>query len=96
MRIGEQLKQQLGHELRDILSEWTPGEAVARMGVRPSRISELRHGKLTGLSIARLLELIALQGYDVELTLRERKAVPRTMYRPTARVAIATLAGVLK
>lgn len=68
----------------EIIRGWTLSEAVAVMGVRPSRISELRHGKLAGFSIARLLQLIALHGYDVELALRPRKPAPRAMQGPSA------------
>lgn len=86
MRIDEQLKQQLARELCAIIHSWTLSEASARMCVRPSRISELRHGKLDGFSIARLLQLIALHGYDVELALRRYVPAPRVVRRPSAAV----------
>ena len=82
----EQLKVQLGRELCAIIDGWTVGEAVARMCVRPSRISELRHGKLDGFSIGRLLQLIALHGYDVEVALRRRRPPPRDVQASSARV----------
>lgn len=73
MQIDQQFKQQLARELCAIIDGWTLNEAVARMGIRPSRVSELRHAKLERFSIAHLLRLIASLNYDIEVAIRPTK-----------------------
>jgi predicted XRE-type DNA-binding protein len=86
VRIDEQLKRQLARELCAIISGWTLREAMNVMYVDPSRISALRNGKLAGFSIARLVRLIAVHGYDVELVLRPMKRPAIQRQCPTATV----------
>lgn len=79
MQIDEQIRQQLARELRAILKDWSINEVVGRMGIRPQRVSELRNGNLARFSIRKLMRLIAMHDYDIELSLRVRRriATPR-------------------
>lgn len=86
MGIDEQLKRQLARELCAIVDGWTLGEVVARTGIDPARMSALRHGKVAGFSISRLVRMIASHGYDVELVLRPMKPPARQWKRPSATV----------
>lgn len=86
MRIDEQLKHQLARELCAILDGWTLSQAVGLMDVSAARISELRHGKLAGYSIGRLVRFIAAHGYDIEIVLRPRQLPKVTRSAPTGTV----------
>lgn len=86
MRVDQQIKVQLAHELCAIIDGWTLTEAATWMALHPSHISRLRHGKLEGFSIARLLRLIASHDYEVELTLRPLKRPVLPRFRPKATV----------
>jgi predicted XRE-type DNA-binding protein len=86
MSIAEQLRQQLADELCKITAGWSTYEAMAAMRLRPERISELRHGNLARFSIARLVRLIAMHGYDVELALRPKARPAVARQQPSATV----------
>ena len=86
VQIDEQLKHQLARELCAILDGWTLTQASTKMRVHRARISELRHNKLRGFSISRLVRLIACHGYDIELSLRPMEPPTRPLVRPSAAV----------
>jgi predicted XRE-type DNA-binding protein len=86
MTIDVQLRDQLAREFCSLTRDWTMGEIVNVLGVHPARVSELRRGKLTGYSIARLLRWIGRLGYDVEVVVRRRRRPPIEPARPTATV----------
>lgn len=85
-RVDLELKQQLAHELRGILEDWTASEIIACYGWYPARVSELRHGNLARFSIARLVQLITDCGYDIRITIRPTEPPRRTFHRATATV----------
>jgi predicted XRE-type DNA-binding protein len=86
VRIDRQLQLQLAHELRAILEGWTLSEIVARTGMYPARVSELRHGDLARYSIAKLVCLIASRGHDIEVVIRPTKLPLRARQRAAATV----------
>lgn len=67
--VGE-LKEQLAEELLTLLDGWDQTEAAAQVGLRQPDISLLRSGQLERFSVARLLRLIARQGYHIEIALK--------------------------
>jgi predicted XRE-type DNA-binding protein len=78
MRTGDiqrDLQRQLARELCAILDGWKRIEIVDRFGIRPERVSELRHGNLARFSIGRLVHLIAETGYDIEIAIRPTQPV---------------------
>ena len=86
MRIDEGLKAQLARELCAITKGWTLLQIATRTGVHPSHVSEIRNGKLAGVSIARLVRMIAALDYNIEIAI---KPIPRpviTRQGPTTTV----------
>lgn len=73
MRLDQLLKQQLAREFCAIVEGWTGSQVAARAGIYPSRVSELRNGKVAGYSISRLITMIAKFGYDIEIAIRPTK-----------------------
>lgn len=69
-----------------MLETLTPTEIFISTGMYPSRVSELRHGKLARFSIPRLLRYFARQGFDVEVTIRPTKAPVQLRKQPRATV----------
>jgi predicted XRE-type DNA-binding protein len=87
MRFDEQLlKRQLALEFCAIVEGWTLSQVTARTGLNPSRVSELRHGKLAGFSVARLMRMIADFGYDIEVVIRPTRRPIITRQGPTTTV----------
>ena len=62
----------------------TQAQAAAVLGIDQPQISALKHGKLSGFSIERLMRLLLLLGRDVEIAVKEK---PRS--RLTARLRVA-------
>jgi predicted XRE-type DNA-binding protein len=73
MRLDQQLRQQLAREFCAIVEGWTVTQVATHAGIYPSRVSELRNGKVAGYSISRLITLIAKFGYDIEIAIRPTK-----------------------
>lgn len=84
--FDEQLKRQLARELCAIVDGWTLGEVTARTGTDPARMSALRHGRVAGFSISRLVRMIGQHGYDIELALRPTRPPKREWNHPSAKV----------
>jgi predicted XRE-type DNA-binding protein len=53
------LKQQLARELVERLDGWAQDPAGSFIGADPSRVSDLRNGKLTPFSLERLIRFVA-------------------------------------
>jgi predicted XRE-type DNA-binding protein len=62
----------------------TQSQAAAILGIDQPKVSVLRHGKLSGFSIERLMRFLVLLGRDVEITVKTR---PRS--RSTAKLHVA-------
>lgn len=74
----------------------TQRQAAAIFGIDQPKVSALKHGKLSGFSIERLIRLLLPLGHDVEITvkprLRSRAAKFHVTYRILERLLAATIA----
>jgi predicted XRE-type DNA-binding protein len=79
MDLEQELKQQLARELCAMLHGYNQCNAAGMLGVHQSELSHLRRSQLRRFSIARLLQFISRQAYDVEVHL---KAIPQPYAMP--------------
>src|SRR3954468_11863432 len=80
-----QTKLRLAYALNAILDEQhlAQGAAAARLGLNQPKVSALRHYKLEGFSVKRLMTLLNALDQDVEIVIR---AKPRS--RAAARISV--------
>ena len=80
-----QAKLRLAYALNQVLEaqELSQAEAAKVLGVTQPKVSALRHYKLAGFSVERLMNLLTALGQDVEIVIRRK---PRS--RRTARVSV--------
>lgn len=62
----------------------TQSQAAALLGIDQPKVSALKHGKLAGFSIERLLRMLLRLGRDIEIAVKEKPAS-----RTTARLRVA-------
>jgi len=84
--IVSELKEQLAEELLTLLDGWDQTDAAAQVGLRQPDISLMRAGQLERFSVARLLRMIANQGYHIEIALKPIKRPTVTRERPSGSV----------
>ncbi len=80
-----QVKLRLAHALRQVLEGRRLSQAGAAkvLGVTQPEVSALRHYRLTGISVERLMNLLTALGHDVEIVIRQK---PRS--RKAARISV--------
>src|SRR6266849_6323636 len=85
-----QAKLRLAYALNQVLEErkLSQGDAAKVLGVTQPKISALRHYKLTGFSVERLMNLLTAVDQDVEIVIRRK---PRSRKNRRMSVAAATL-----
>jgi predicted XRE-type DNA-binding protein len=83
--VERQAKLRLAYALNQVLQErdLTQIEAAKLLGVSQPKVSALRHYKLAGFSVERLMTLLTLLDQDVEIVIRNK---PRS--RNTARITV--------
>ena len=79
MRVDHLFKSLLARELIAILDGTSGLDASEFLGVHPTRISQLRNGRLERISIAWLLRAIDHNNYDTKVALHPRP--PATVIR---------------
>ena len=77
-----QAKLRLAYVLNEVLDErkLSQADAAKVLGVRQPKVSALRHYKLAGFSVERLMNLLTAVDHDVEIMIR-RKPHSRTTGR---------------
>jgi predicted XRE-type DNA-binding protein len=70
-RVDQELQRQLARELCAIMQGWPQALAASLLGIHPPDVSALRRGRHGVFSVARLIRLIARQGYHVEVRLEQ-------------------------
>jgi predicted XRE-type DNA-binding protein len=80
-----QTKLRLALALNTILDErrLSQGEAASRLGINQPKVSALRHYKLDGFSVERLMTFLTALDRDIEIVIRKK---PRS--RSTARISV--------
>lgn len=80
-----QTKLRLAYALNEIMEaeRLTQAAAAARLGLNQPKVSALRHYKLEGFSVERLMTLLTALDQDVEIVIRKK---PRS--RPAARISV--------
>ena len=80
-----QAKLRLAYALNKVLEkrELSQGDAAKVLGVTQPKVSALRHYKLAGFSVERLMNLLTALDQDVEIVIRKK---PRS--RKTARISV--------
>jgi predicted XRE-type DNA-binding protein len=80
-----QAKLRLAYALNQVLDQRTLTQAAAAkvLGVTQPKVSALRHYKLAGFSVERLMTLLTALDQDIEIVIRRK---PRT--RRTARISV--------
>ncbi len=80
-----QAKLRLAYALNQVLDErkLTQAEAAKVLGVTQPKVSALRHYKLAGFSVERLMTLLTALDQDIEIVIRQK---PRS--RRPARISI--------
>ncbi len=75
-----QAKLRLAYALNQILEDrkLTQAEAAKALGVTQPKISALRHCKLAGFSMERLMTLLTALDQDVEIVIKRKPASRRT------------------
>ena len=63
-----ELKRKLAEALLESLRGWTATEACYAIGLDPSRLSDLRHGRLARFSTEKLIRLLDRRGMKVTIT----------------------------
>jgi predicted XRE-type DNA-binding protein len=81
-----QAKLRLAYALNQVLDELklSQADAAAVLGVTQPKVSALRHYKLMGFSVERLMNLLTAVDRDVEIVIRRK---PRS--RRAARITVA-------
>ena len=67
------LKRELAAALIESLRGWTPTEALNAIGLDPSRLSDMRHGRLCRFSTDKLIQLLTRTGRTVTLHIEQRR-----------------------
>lgn len=80
-----QAKLRLAHALNQVLTQQglTQTAAAQLLGLTQPKVSALRHYKLAGFSVERLMTLLTVLDRDVEIVIRKK---PRS--RSTARISV--------
>lgn len=80
-----QAKLRLAYALNQVLDErkLTQAEAAKLLGLTQPKVSALRHYKLAGFSVERLMTLLTALGQDVEIVIKRK---PRS--RRAARISV--------
>jgi predicted XRE-type DNA-binding protein len=83
--VERQAKLRLAYALNQVLQEreLTQTEAAKLLGVSQPKVSALRHYKLAGFSVERLMTLLTVLDQDVEIVIRHK---PRS--RSAARITV--------
>jgi predicted XRE-type DNA-binding protein len=83
-----QAKLRLTYALNQVLEEreLPQGEAATMLGVTQPKVSALRHYKLAGFSVERLMNLLTAVGHDVEIVIKQK---PRS--RRSARITVVAV-----
>ena len=83
--MERQAKLRLAYALNQVLEERKlfQADAAKVLGVRQLKISALRHSKLVGFSVERLMNLLTALDHDVEIVIRRK---PRS--RKTGRISV--------
>jgi predicted XRE-type DNA-binding protein len=81
-----QAKLRLAYALNQVLAErkLTQGEAARVLGVTQPKVSALRHYKLAGFSVERLMTLLTALDQDLEIVIKRK---PRS--RRAARISVS-------
>jgi predicted XRE-type DNA-binding protein len=82
-----QAKLRLAYALNRVLEDrqLSQRDAAMMLGLMQPKVSALRHYKLTGFSVERLMNLLTAVGQDVEIVIRRK---PRS--RKAARIRVVT------
>jgi predicted XRE-type DNA-binding protein len=80
-----QAKLRLAHALNQVVEgrKLSQGEAAKVLGVTQPKVSALRHYKLAGFSVERLMNLLTALDQDIEIVIRRK---PRS--RRVARISV--------
>jgi predicted XRE-type DNA-binding protein len=80
-----QAKLRLAYSLNQLLDvrKMSQAEAAKRLGVTQPKISALRHYKLAGFSVERLMNLLTALDQDIDIVIRRK---PRS--RKTGRISV--------
>ena len=80
-----QAKLRLGYALNQVLDgrKLSQADAAKVLGVTQPKVSALRHYKLAGFSVERLMNLLTALDHDVEIVIRQK---PRS--RKAARISV--------
>jgi predicted XRE-type DNA-binding protein len=70
-RVDQELARLLARELCAIMRDWSQPLAADLLGIHQPDVSALRRGRHGVFSVARLIRLIAGQGYHIEVRLEE-------------------------
>ena len=83
--VERQAKLRLAYALNQVLEErkLSQAEAAKVLGVTQPKVSALRHYKLTGFSVERLMNLLTALDQDIEIVIRRK---PRS--RRAARISV--------
>ena len=84
---GCQARLRLAYVLNQVLEarKLSQADAARVLGVTQPKVSALRHYKLSGFSVERLMNLLTALDHDVEIVIRRK---PRS--RQTARISVVT------
>ena len=83
--VERQAKLRLAHALNQVLEqrELTQTAAATVLGLTQPKVSALRHYKLSGFSVERLMTLLTVLDQDVEIVIKRK---PRS--RSVARISV--------
>jgi predicted XRE-type DNA-binding protein len=83
-----QAKLRLAYALNQVLEErrFSQADAATMLGVTQPKVSALRHYKLAGFSVERLMNLLTALGRDVEIVIKRK---PRS--RQSARITVVAV-----
>jgi len=83
--VERQAKLRLAYALNQVLQgrDLTQTDAAKLLGVSQPKVSALRHYKLAGFSVERLMTLLTVLDQDVEIVIKNK---PRS--RSTARITV--------
>ena len=89
--VERQAKLRLAYALNQVLEErkLSQADAAKVLGVTLPKVSALRHYKLAGFSVERLMNILTALGQDLEIVIRKK---PRS--RKSARISVAARNGV--
>ena len=83
--VERQARLRLAYALNEVLEarKVSQGDAARVLGVTQPKVSALRHYKLSGFSVERLMNLLTALDQDIEIVIRQK---PRS--RKTARISV--------